>query len=122
MERYYEIFEMVVVTHNSMLFDSESYLRKYCTSHGEQLVFGNYVVNWPDHIRIRRFNEHAEFYGPFKTRKEAQATLDWMYDVYRQYILRLSVNDRCKTWDSVSLSMINCPERTYEKSDSCRFR
>jgi len=96
METYYEIFEVVVVTHDSMLVDAESYLRKYSTSDGEPLAYGSYVVNWPDHIRIRRFNEHAEFYGPFKSQQEAQATLDWMYDVYRQFMLRFSVNDRYK--------------------------
>jgi hypothetical protein len=93
-ETYYEIFEVVVVTNDSMLVDAESYLRNYSTSHGEPLETGSYVVNWPDPIRIRRFDEHAEFYGPFKSQQEAQATLDWMYGVYRQSMLHLSVNDR----------------------------
>jgi hypothetical protein len=79
-----------------MLVDAESYLRKYSTSDGKALANGSYIVNWPDHIRIRRFNEHAEFYGPFKSRKEAQETHDWMYEVYRQFMLRFSVNDRYK--------------------------
>lgn len=78
MEAEYDIFEVVAVIGDFWLIDAESYQRRYCSNHDRSLVAGYYVVNWPEHIRIRRFNEHAAFYGPFKSRNEAQATLNRM--------------------------------------------
>ena len=78
MDADYDIFEIVAVMRDFWLVDSESYQRSYCTNHGQPLTPGYYVVDWPEHIRARRFNEHAAFHGPFKLRKEAQATLEWM--------------------------------------------
>jgi hypothetical protein len=81
MEADYDIFEIVTVIRDFWLIDPESYQRNYSTKHGQTLAVGHYVVNWPEHIRIRRFDEHASFHGPFKTRKEAQMALDWMVTV-----------------------------------------
>ncbi|MEC4747342.1 hypothetical protein [Methylomicrobium sp. Wu6] len=79
MDADYDIFEIVAVIRDYWLVDSESYQRKYCTNHGQSLAPGYYVVNWPEHIRARRFNDHAEFHGPFKLRKEARAALERMH-------------------------------------------
>ena len=79
MDADYDIFEIVTVIHDFWLIDAESYQRKYCTNHGQPLAPGYYVVNWPEHIRARRFTEHAAFHGPFKLRKDAKATLEWMH-------------------------------------------
>jgi hypothetical protein len=69
----YDIFEIVKITRDFWLIDTESYQRNYCTKHGQPLASGYYVANWPEHIRARRFNEHTAFHGPFKLREEAQA-------------------------------------------------
>jgi len=79
MDADYDIFEIVAVTRDFWLVDAESYQRRYYTNHGQPLSPGYYVVNWPEHVRARRFNEHAAFHGPFLLRKEAQAALDGMH-------------------------------------------
>lgn len=79
MDADYDIFEIVAVIRDFWLVDAESYQRRYCTKHGQPLSRGYYVVNWPEHVRARRFNEHAAFHGPFLLRKEAQAALDCMH-------------------------------------------
>lgn len=78
MDAEYDIFEIVTVMRDFWLVDAESYQRRYCTQHGEPLTSGYYVVMWPEHIRIRRFNEYAAYHGPFKFRQEAQVVLEWM--------------------------------------------
>ncbi|MDD1612775.1 MAG: hypothetical protein LUQ57_06485 [Methylococcaceae bacterium] len=89
MDADYDIFEIVAVIRDFWLVDAESYQRKYYTNHGQPLAPGYYVVNWPENIRARRFNDHAAFHGPFKLRKEAQATLEWMRKE-REHILTRS--------------------------------
>ena len=89
MDADYDIFEIVAVIRDFWLVDAESYQRRYCTNHGQPLAPGYYVVNWPEHIRARRFNEHAVFHGPFKLRKEAQAAHDWMHK-QRKRVLTMS--------------------------------
>ena len=84
MDADYDIFEIVSVIQDDWLFDAESYQRRYCTSHGQPLAPGYYVVNWPDHIRIRQFNEQAAFHGPFQTRQAAQAARDWMHQEWQR--------------------------------------
>ena len=80
MDADYDIFEIVRVIRDFWLIDAESYQRKYCTSHGQPLAAGYYVVNWPEHGQARRFtDEHARFHGPFTLRHEAQEALDWMH-------------------------------------------
>jgi hypothetical protein len=78
MEADYNIFEIVKITKDFWLFDAESYQRRYDTANGQPLEPGYYVVNWPEHIRDRRFNEHASFHGPFESRQAAQAAENWM--------------------------------------------
>jgi hypothetical protein len=89
MDADYDFFEIVAVTRDFWLIDAESYQRSYCTSHGHPLVPGYYVVNWPETIRVRRFNEQAAFHGPFELHDEAQAALNWMHKK-RKGILTLS--------------------------------
>jgi hypothetical protein len=79
MDADYDIFEIVAVIRDFWLVDAESYQRRYCTNNGQPFAPGYYVVFWPEHIRARRFDEHAAFHGPFKLRKEAQAIQDWMH-------------------------------------------
>ena len=90
MDADYDIFEIVSVIRDFWLVDSESYQRMYCTNQGQPLAPGYYVVNWPEHIRDRRFNEHAEFYGPFKLRREAQAALGRMPKERERVLARAS--------------------------------
>jgi len=79
MEANYDIFEIVTVIHDFWLVDAKSYQRSYCTKHGRPLAPGCYIVNWPGYIPIRRFDEHASFFGPFKLLREAQAALAWIH-------------------------------------------
>jgi hypothetical protein len=94
MDADYDIFEIVLVIQDDWLFDAESYQRSYCTSHGQPLAPGYYVVNWPDHVRLRRFNEQAAFHGPFPSHKAAQGARDWMHHE-RERILTLSSEEYC---------------------------
>ena len=94
MDADYDIFEIVSVIQNYWLFDAESYQRRYCTKHGQPLAPGYYVVNWPDHIRVRRFNEQAAFHGPFPSRQAAQAARDWMHQEWHR-VLTLSSERFC---------------------------
>ncbi|QPK63600.1 hypothetical protein IVG45_01030 [Methylomonas sp. LL1] len=86
MDTHYEKFEIATVIRDFWLVDSDSYQRKYRTGHEKPLVPGFYIVNWPDHIRERRFNEHAEFHGPFGTRQQAQATLEQMQKAWKRIV------------------------------------
>ena len=86
MDADYDIFEIVAVIRDFFLVDAESYQRSYCTIDSQPLAPGYYVVNWPDHIRARRFNEHARFHGPFKLREEAQAAQGWMHKQWRRVL------------------------------------
>jgi hypothetical protein len=79
MDADYDIFEIVTVVRDFWLFDAECYQRRYSTAHGQPLAPGYYVVNWPEHILIRRFTKNAAFHGPFISRKAAQTALDWMH-------------------------------------------
>jgi hypothetical protein len=97
MDAYYDIFEMVMVIPDFWLFDAELYQRRYCTGHGQPLAAGYYIVSWPEHIRARRFNEHALFHGPFTCRKEAQKSLDGMQ---RKRKLTLSMEQAAVAFDS----------------------
>ncbi|MDP2903207.1 MAG: hypothetical protein Q8N96_08890 [Methylovulum sp.] len=105
MDAEYDIFEIVVVTRDFWLVDAESYQRRYCTNHGEPLVSGYYVVNWPEHIRARRFNEHAAFHGPFGLRNEAQAALGWMSSERERFLAASSEISSITAPDSSDLEM-----------------
>jgi hypothetical protein len=78
MDADYDIRELVKVIRDFWLLDAESYQRSYCTSHGNPLEPGFYVVSWPDKVRDRRFNEEAAFHGPFSLREHAQKFLEDM--------------------------------------------
>lgn len=92
MDSYYDIFEVVAVIRDFWLIDSDSYQRKYCTRDGNYLVPGYYVVSWPEHIRTRRFNEQAEYHGPFRSRNEALAALDCMHSALK-FIMEMPLYD-----------------------------
>ena len=65
METFYDDFEVVHVIDSHSLIDSESYQRAYHTAPSLHLVPGHYVVSWPKQTRQRRFDEQADFIGPF---------------------------------------------------------
>lgn len=76
MEIYYDCYEVAFACSGFRIFDAEGYERRYLSRDRHALERGYYVVHWPEEIRIRRFDEHAGFFGPFKTRKEALAAVD----------------------------------------------
>ncbi|WP_374089329.1 hypothetical protein [Methylomicrobium lacus] len=113
MDADYDIFEIVAVIRDFWLVDAESYQRKYCSSHGQALVPGYYVVNWPEQIRVRRFNDHAVFHGPFKLRKEAQEALEWMHKE-KELVLTESA-------ELSSVAALNVTSMEVKKADSQRL-
>ncbi len=78
MDADYDLFEIVKVIREFWLFDAESYQRKYRNTQDRALIPSYYVVTWPETSRIRRFDEHSSFHGPFKLSQEAQAFRDAM--------------------------------------------
>jgi len=96
MDAEYDIFELVAVIRGFWLIDAESYQRQYCTSRGYPLQPGYYVVNWPEHIRIRRFNELALFHGPYQSKQLALATMDAMWQERKR---RLAMRPRLSLLD-----------------------
>jgi hypothetical protein len=99
----YDIFEIVHVIRDFWLFDTKLYQRKYCTQHGQPLAPGFYVVNWPELIRVRRFNLHAVYHGPFKLRQEALAALNCMRQE-RENFLKM-VNEKALAETLISSGM-----------------
>ena len=100
MDADYDIFEIVAVIRDFWLVDAESYQRRYCTNHGQTFAPGYYVVNWPEHIRTRRFNEQAAFHGPYPLRKEAQAACDWMRQERENFLAMSSGSSSVTALDS----------------------
>lgn len=90
METDYEIFEIAVVIQDFWLIDSESYQRKYATSHGEPLIPGFYVVTWPEYVRLRCFDKQAEFHGPFDSLDETKAMLAHMAKAWQQAVYNIA--------------------------------
>lgn len=76
MEAYYDQFEIVRVLGGFKLVDPESYERRYWRADGRPLLPGYYVVNWPDGVVTRKFDQHAVFHGPFAGRGDAREFLE----------------------------------------------
>lgn len=76
MEVDYENYEIVSVFQETALIDAESYQRNYQTGNGRPLPIGYYVVSWPEHIKVRRFDQQAVFHGPFPSRLDAKLALE----------------------------------------------
>ena len=75
MDTYYEDYEVVHVLNDTSLIDSESYQRSYCCK-ARRLTPGYYVVTWPNHPDRRRFDDQAEFQGPFPLCVDARDVRD----------------------------------------------
>jgi hypothetical protein len=84
MQKYYEVSEVVHVLDESCLIDAESYQRRYFRALGKPLARGFYVVRWPAPIQHGRFDEHADFVGPFEARNAACAVRDRLEAEARQ--------------------------------------
>ncbi len=67
--------EIVHVISDCRLIDAESYERLYWRRDGKGLAPGYYVVRWRADATGHRFNEDAEFEGPFARRENALAAL-----------------------------------------------
>jgi hypothetical protein len=64
------LYEVVFVIDAEHLVDSESYQRRYQT--GRPLVPGCYVVHWSGPPYAPRYDEAAEFLGPYASRRVAE--------------------------------------------------
>jgi hypothetical protein len=62
--------EVVFVIDAEHLVDSESYQRRYRTERA--LVPGCYVVHWAGSTNAPRYDEGAEFVGPYASRSVAE--------------------------------------------------
>ena len=65
-------FEIVHVITATQLIDSESYQRTLGSIHVNRLQPGFYVVLWPLGVDVPRYDENAEFVGPFESRVSAE--------------------------------------------------
>lgn len=71
-----DVTEVVWVKDRVRLIDAESYERGYATRDGRRLSSGYYVARWPSGtINPGFLNDQAEFQGPYRSRREAQANL-----------------------------------------------
>lgn len=66
-------YEVVHVISEFRLLDEESYERVYWRENGTALAPGYYVVTWAPGTIRRKFDESAEFRGPFRLEAEARA-------------------------------------------------
>jgi hypothetical protein len=64
------LYEVVFVIDAEHLVDSESYQRRYQTE--RPLVPGCYVVHWSGPQEAPRYDEAAEFLGPYVSRRVAE--------------------------------------------------
>lgn len=64
--------ELVRVIKPFRLVDAESYERQYWRADGVALAPGFYVVSWPVGDGAGRYDEDAEFRGPYRDRKAAE--------------------------------------------------
>lgn len=67
--------EVVFVFGQFKLIDAESYQRAYSRRGGHPLARGHYVVTWPNGRGERTFGDEAVFHGPYRSRREAEASL-----------------------------------------------
>lgn len=66
METRYEDYEIVRVVSDTRLIDSESYERIYWRPDGKPVAPGFYLVAWPRGADPTRYDERAEFMGPYR--------------------------------------------------------
>jgi hypothetical protein len=65
-------FEIVHVITATQLIDSESYQRSLGAMHAGRLRPGFYVVSWASTGAALRYDDSADFIGPFETRRSAE--------------------------------------------------
>jgi len=75
MDTAYERYEIVRIAGGFQLFDDESFQRRYTRADNIPLQIGLYVVTWPAWVTVRRFDEHAQFHGPYESPAAARAGL-----------------------------------------------
>jgi hypothetical protein len=72
-------FEIVRVITATQLIDSESYQRTLGTMHVGRLRPGFYLVHWSIAAAVLRYDQSADFIGPFGTRDGAERrATEWM--------------------------------------------
>jgi len=72
-------FEIVRVITTTELIDSESYQHTLGMMHINRLPPGFYVVRWPSTEAMSRYDESADFTGPFDTRHGAELALETIH-------------------------------------------
>ena len=80
MEYRYDEFEIVSVRSDCKLVDTESYERRYLRAGRDPLSPGVYIVHWADGVHQRRFDEHANFIGPFPNLRDAHCRMKELRD------------------------------------------
>jgi hypothetical protein len=78
------LYEVVFVIDAEHLIDSESYQRRYRTE--RPLVPGCYLVHWAAQQDAPRYDEAAEFLGPYVSRRVAErAARDTVAATWREH-------------------------------------
>lgn len=67
--------EIVKITADGRLIDSDSYERTIRRARMARLPAGFYVVTWPEYVERPRYDEFARFGGPYISYEQALATL-----------------------------------------------
>lgn len=71
-----EVVNVIDATH---LTDSESYQRTFEPDQAGRLQPGYYLVLWKDEIDVSRFDAHADYLGPFSSRRRAEDVFSFFY-------------------------------------------
>lgn len=74
--------EIVHVITETQLIDSESCQHTLGTTHVNRLSPGSYVVQWPSAAVMSRYDDNADFIGPFETRHGAELAFTAMDSVF----------------------------------------
>lgn len=64
-------YEIVKVLDRAKLLDPHSRERKYATRDGRSLKQGIYAVIWPEEVQARRYDDHAQYFGPYPSWSKA---------------------------------------------------
>lgn len=74
-------YEVVHVISEFRLLDEESYERVYWRRDGKSLSPGYYIVNWGPGTVRRKFDEAAEFRGPYRIEADARAAARRLFGI-----------------------------------------
>lgn len=64
-------YEIVKILDRARLLDPHSRERRYATGDGRSLKQGIYAVIWPEDLQACRYDDRAQYYGPYSSWNQA---------------------------------------------------